>query len=1621
MAREDLDSRVWDLSPSLYTVSWKNDLPAAEARQVNSLSFLTKKNKELELLPEEQARNAFEGLDPEVQEGLKGFFGEKEYSKPRPTSLFGKGLEAVGDVFGAAGKVLDDWAQAPQRLYRATKTTIESGDPSKIFQDQTWTDIWDGNRVFDPERLAKVKSAYDPVTFNIAKMMSEGLSVGEIMSRLQTSGEYDRLAEFLDAKNIEAQDQLKEALSDIGTAKVSFGRDVFYDFFKVDPGDQGLNRKAFHVFSGIGDLSLLILLDPLTYVGTAGKAYTLMTLGLNKAIAVSGPARSAQLAKMFERGGVQNYFNRLGDALERSRSKDKAIAGQAERQIQRDFKEFSVEDIAVLKQTDVKDAKTALNFLEEGNNLISIFGGKGRTSQPILPSWGMVREVRANIRRATGRETGRVVSRAEYEEISRAAGIRIDDANGLAKFVTSTNSNDVNQRLGEVVVRQDNIASRFSRWFERNRLGRNPKIDISDAFAQQSSNMIYDFARIAMRKEFADVVRAAWLSATVGERRQMVQNMIEIVGTGLGMNATETGRKLLNQSIGAAKKEQYLPIIDNAKMVAAQPAMKEYIGDAGYSQLDRVANPEKANAVTYANISDEISMPNMVEFVNEINKARNIGLRSISGITNSKTIERVTDAWSFLTLFPRLGIRSAVEEFGFFGLTAPNRVLLNFLVGRKISRLQREMLSDKPGIRELGLVHGTIKKMFPTFTREERAALRIFNKDTSLKELNKLVKQKKLSQAEFDKIKEIKAAGFGALIEQKLATGIFRFTMNDTQKRILAEAAERGTFAHGIVLTENLGSGFNSAITQSNITSEAMNMINPTKFNLNTAEALKAYRAIGGYGEVAASHHPVYSATLWHAISRRVTSYSELLKSVLRHTDSNGKINVKAAIDDIVTYNNSPEMAAQKKKLLAANEGNLTDQQLAFNMLMDAIQPFMRKDYSLNMNLINKVRVVDDKGIPKLTMSKLKLEDLQAIPLEELPETLIGQQFVESWEGTGGLIRTIQDKGYEFMQRHVSLLAREPIFTAYYLYQRERLVKSGAEKTFFDDLMKESNMTEKAARKATADYFDNLGRQFAEERTLMFIDNPNVRSNIAFSSRNTARYYRATEDFWRRAGRTLYSEPNILLGALPIALVRLRLGYTGLEHSGFIHEDENGEKYFLFPVDDIMYEVLREPIKLITGKEPMIPMPIEFGGRIKMLTPSLDPESALPTLSGPLAAVGVTNFTRLFSGFLGENKQAFERALLGRYGVDRSLTDQLLPTSVKRIHSLLGDVEQNEQLLSAQFKAIAYAEANGMGLKPDATPAEKEEYKQNIQATARNILAVRTFLGFLPVNPVSPQMFTGKDVPAVIKEHSAVNFKGEFYKTYNEELGKDPENAWNNTIRNWQKVNPGILAYTVSETELGKVRSIRGTRQAARWIKANEKIFNKYPQAPAFWVPNAGEYDMQAYSFLRSEGFSVRKEFEDFMMEVNIAKARTAYNAEREQYEKAYEAEQSPGLRQLLREGWTERKQQLFLENPFLEEELNSFGGGREKKMQTLKDVRDFIAKGDAPPGLTTDKMKKIVELFDTYTVQIDSITGRTSNEVSYREELRNKAYSEMLDTAGMNKNAQEFIDVVIAPLLGVK
>ncbi len=108
-------------------------------------------------------------------------------------------------------------------------------------------------------------------------------------------------------------------------------------------------------------------------------------------------------------------------------------------------------------------------------------------------------------------------------------------------------------------------------------------------------------------------------------------------------------------------------------------------------------------------------------------------------------------------------------------------------------------------------------------------------------------------------------------------------------------------------------------------------------------------------------------------------------------------------------------------------------------------------------------------------------------------------------------------------------------------------------------------------------YFSEVSVQQAADEVLKFVDNPTIRSNFAVSARNVGRYYRATEDFWRRILR--------LKDVAPRVLYRTRLAHLGLDASGGIYEDQNGDPYVMMPMDDIIFKTVDSVVRTLTPGE----------------------------------------------------------------------------------------------------------------------------------------------------------------------------------------------------------------------------------------------------------------------------------------------------------------------------------------------------------------------------------------------------------------------------------------------------
>jgi hypothetical protein len=182
---------------------------------------------------------------------------------------------------------------------------------------------------------------------------------------------------------------------------------------------------------------------------------------------------------------------------------------------------------------------------------------------------------------------------------------------------------------------------------------------------------------------------------------------------------------------------------------------------------------------------------------------------------------------------------------------------------------------------------------------------------------------------------------------------------------------------------------------------------------------------------------------------------------------------------------------------------------------------------------------------------------------------------------------------------------------------------------------------------------------------LKYIDNPAIRSNFSMSVRHVGRFYRATEDFYRRYYRMLRDKP------LQTAY-RMRLLHQGLQSSGSIYKDQNGTEYFIFPTDTIINGAIEPVVRKLSGNNQFkVPQVDDFKMKLQMFNPSFSPDSGIPTFSSPAASVTILaidgllgKYGNAFTANLGEN---FKQATLGNFGQTMSFRSAIVPMYVENI------------------------------------------------------------------------------------------------------------------------------------------------------------------------------------------------------------------------------------------------------------------------------------------------------------------------------------------------------------------
>jgi len=627
---------------------------------------------------------------------------------------------------------------------------------------------------------------------------------------------------------------------------------------------------------------------------------------------------------------------------------------------------------------------------------------------------------------------------------------------------------------------------------------------------------------------------------------------------------------------------------------------------------------------------------------------------------------------------------------------------------------------------------------------------------------------------------------------------------------------------------------------------------------------------------------------------------SEGMKLLKVHGNNRGAF-VKAMSEHI----DKPQFASLKPKFDRYVDTNYTSTQQASAIYDDLRTLFGKADNSINTNLLNRVVKVGDNGQLKVDTDDFSIEFLPT-NYTDIPKAIVGPKLLPAQQSQN-IISDLNTRLWDFLGDANARLSRDQIVMDAAFNIRREL------QPYLDDLAK------KVGPQVATKQVIELSEKLAVERVLAFVDNPTVRTQMAWSMRNFARFYRATEDAYRRLYRTVKYNPE--------SIRKIALTYEGVAHTGFVQRDDQGEPYFIYPGVAPVYEAMNKVLGVFgLGDKFVAPMPLQFGSDIRMLTPSANPESWLPTFSGPLAGLSLKTIYSIAGLFeesnidalstIGQEIKSTERIALGEIGENQSFFQAVLPGHVNRLLTSLSRDERDSQYASAFRKAVTYLEAGGHTPSSDATPGELAQYQKRLRSTITGVLATRFVLGF--ISPASPTTTLKSDMAEWVRDNGRVNFKQVYTKLIEEYTTKNSPDPIGEAMADWVKLFPDEIPYVINESEPEFQARFKTSNAAANWVDENKDLVAKYPEGAGFLIPQSGTFSWDAYQFLKDNGFRKTKLVDDFLKESFVAKDKYFYYTQRDKYEAALENAGSDSERKRINNAWRNWSSDFKSARPFI-------------------------------------------------------------------------------------------------------
>lgn len=1686
-----IDPSVAMHTPNIYAAAANMNLQAPQKNQLNQISATIGLNQHLASLSNSDAQAQFHSLDPNVQTQLKAMYGDAPYMQQQQKNI---ALRVVGDVAGAVlgpfkwayKTVVNDYSRilpfnAP---YLYAREVQQGANP---FSLSTWRNAWDGKNVYDMASLSALRKQYGDTDTYVAMKLLEGQKPGQIVDSYgSVNGNIiaSITKMFNDPKNFQTMlDQFKGA-------QVSIGRDAGRMLYNHQPSDNKVySSTGWHYVTGAIDAVAQIVQDPLTWItGGTSKAITRADR-LGELLADNPSAANVQKVFMDKGrfGGMSPYdtWNKVaGPMIERLDNATKAnnLAGvvKAKNEIATVMPSLRNDAmIELLRKEKVFNGDQAIKLFSNAEPMLELMAGRVdgatffRTGIPI-----------ATRSRVINSRVNNVVSRAlngnaTEEELTTGFNKLMDDVRH-SNVADSPEAVNQSEALAAETAKLNSFSKKIGRYAAR--FPGSEPINVMDGNVDQTLPAVRNLARTIYSKSFADYFAEGFKASNPADRVVLLRGLYVQIMHNMGLHGTEDGINLMNKILNdkfadtagyGNKRDIYVPdqhFLDiRTKGPAFEKTTKEENGLFKYDHEGIIHNYQGKPTI------GNLPWKELTDYAFNISgsKLKHDLINATQGHTARKFARGMTNQWSAATLFPRLGIRSAIDEAFFYSMMAPGEDLMRLGLGRKLNKgsmvlrgtdaqippvkrmiLNRlgknpaNALQDWQRVKEVAAPNGETVKMWED---KAKVAENANNFMESIIPKGRAVvdeagnKSYPTQKRRIDYMNQAYVHTDGQINNAIVNSAIGKSTLEEgkgggdlaaeiVNKSHLTQAMkEEGFYPTGDYAIKDVESMSPAMVAMAHYKNFFM------RFNRNAVNYGKKFETFFNPAEIFIKH----GALIEHG------SFGKAVDEAL------SKVGVQAVGEDLKVTNAKvlDNFLSMSQQTVKDAEKGIAPAQSALNrieaMFLDMYDTFHGAANKENRNLLNYITnqassLMDasmQEGVPTITRGKAVRDALNTLDFKTFkdltegfrPEVTINTDLNTAKNLTNeGFVQkivhwaqTAPEQAMEWMDAQNNHLFRQPVLMLTYVKYREKYAT--LEEKFYNELV--ANGTEQTlAREIAEKKFTETALSHASNFVLKSVDNPAIKSNLAWTLRTAGRFYRATEDFYRRVWR--------LKDVTPQVLYRLRAASLGLQSSGFIHPDNNGDPYLVMPADNIIFHLVNAPLSMF-GANVKQPMFDEFAVKLAMGNPSFQQDAGQPSLSGPFMAVPIVGIKTLLKGWGGslgaQASTAIDKTVLGNVNQNLTLTKAIVPSTIQRIWQMLGANDADQQEVSAGMQAIAYNAAHGLFLTPEkvnALPADQRQsainsYLDTIRVTAHNVNFLRGFLGLM--SPIGPTAQESKDVPSYLKNVGINGLRPEFSDLLQSVMRnsrgmiQDPYGA---ALMAYTGKYPGKLVYTVARDQRSTQLALSYTKQMQSYMAQNQGLINKYGDAALIFAPKIGQYDSNIFNWMQASGMIKSRTLSDYFNEVAIAQDRQKYYDYREQANAA-QADPSIDAQTKLNiiNDSNAQMQALKTSNPWLEISLNDKSYGVGKQEQMLANLQDMITNNNVPANdAVKQKIKWAVDITTNAISQIKEINSSSSvsyvaNAAQLKQDFKNKALNAIREIGGAQKGNAP-VDPVIAEAL---